>query len=271
MHGPAPTPAPLAQSDHWIAHPEGELFARRWSPAGPAPTRAPVVLLHDSLGCVELWRDFPAALCRATGRAVIAYDRLGFGRSAACTARPPLDFIAREAEHYFPALRAHFGLSRFVALGHSVGGGMAVHCAARAPQDCAALITIAAQTFAEERTLQGIRAAQALFADPAQAERLERYHGHRTPWVLDAWIGNWLHPGFAGWTLAGVLPQVACPVLAIHGELDEYGSTVHPKAIGALCPGPTQVAILPAVAHVPHREQPGQVLALAADFLRPLA
>ena len=256
--------------DRWVEHPQGQIFTRSWAPAGgaePAGTPSPILLLHDSLGCVELWRDFPAALSRATGREVIAYDRLGFGRSAPRTGRPALDFVAEEASTYVPVLLEQLGVGAFIALGHSVGGGMAVHCAAAFAPRCKALVTVAAQVFAEDRTLNGIRATKEQFEDSKQVERLARYHGEKTAWVLDAWIGNWLDPGFAPWSLADVLPQVNCPVLAIHGELDEYGSTRHPELIGRLGKGPVQVEILPGVGHVPHRERPEQVLGLVAGFV----
>lgn len=264
---PADTPAPLV-SEHWVRHPEGRLFARQWMPAG-APDRsgAAIVLLHDSLGCVALWRDFPEALCLATGRRVVAYDRLGFGRSDVRIGRPPLDFVAQEAGSYFPALRSQLGLDRFALLGHSVGGGMAIEIAARDPGRCEALVTVAAQVFAEDRTLAGIRAARDQFADPLQIERLVRYHGERARWVVDAWVEGWLDPAFAAWSLAAVLPRVACPVLAIHGERDEYGSAIHPRRIGELSGGPSRVVLMPDTGHVPHREQPGRVCALVAEFL----
>lgn len=257
--------------DQWVEHPLGRLFTRRWEPARTAdpadPAAAPILMFHDSLGCVDLWRGLPADLCQATGRPVIAYDRLGFGRSDPREARPSLDFVAEEAAVFLPALREQLGLARYVALGHSVGGGMAIHAAAQPDGGCERLVTLAAQVFPEARTLEGIRAARDLFRDPAQVDRLARYHGEKTRWVLDAWIGNWLHPDFAAWTLDGVLPQVRCPALAIHGELDEYGSTVHPERIGRLAGGATRVEILPGVAHVPHREQPEAMVAMIAGFL----
>ena len=258
-----------AVQDHWVRHPRGRLFARAWSP-GPAPARdaaAPIVLLHDSLGCVELWRDFPPLLAVATGRPVVAYDRLGFGRSDARRERPSLDFVAEEAAEYFPAVREQLGLERFVALGHSVGGGMAIHCAASCPAACEALVTVSAQVFAEQRTLDGIRAAQAQFKDPVQVERLSRYHGPRAAWVLDAWIGTWLHPGFAGWSLADALARVRCRALALHGDRDEYGSTRHPALIGQHCGGPARIEVLQDTGHVPHRERGDAVLALIREFL----
>ena len=135
-----------ATDDHWVTLPQGRLFARRWSPP-PQPgadVLAPIVLFHESLGCVDLWRGFPATLCAATGRPVVAYDRLGFGQSDPRPGMPPMDFVEEEARTSLPALRAQLGIGRYVALGHSVGGGMAVHCAAADTSgDCEALITIA--------------------------------------------------------------------------------------------------------------------------------
>jgi len=260
--GVSSPPIPL---DRWAAHPRGRLFTRTWTP--PEPAGAPIVLLHDSLGSVELWRDFPAALCAATSRAVIAYDRLGFGRSGARPDRLQPGFVAEEAASFFPALREAFAIDRFVLFGHSVGGGMAIECAARFGADCDALITEAAQAFTEDRTLQGIRAAREQFQDPEQLGRLARWHGDKARWVLEAWTQTWLSPGFADWTLATVLPRVHCPVLALHGEHDEFGSRRHPETIRALAGGPVRMEILPDTNHVPHRERPARVLAIVADFL----
>ena len=155
----------------------------------------------------------------------------------------------------------------FVAFGHSVGGGIALHCAAEFASDCEALITESAQVFAEDRTLEGIRAAREQFGDAGQVERLARYHGDKARWVLDAWIESWLRPGFASWTLAEVLPRVTCPVLALHGALDEYGSTRHAELVDERCGGPSRVAILADTGHVPHRERAETVLTLVTDFL----
>ncbi len=258
--------------DLWVDHPQGRIFARKWSPPGADADRpaSPIVLFHDSLGCVELWRDFPAALSAASGRSVIAYDRLGFGRSEAREALLALDFIAEEALVYFPVVREQLGLERFVVFGHSVGGGMAVNCAAAFADACDALITESAQVFPEDLTLSSIAEAKGQFVDESQLQRLARYHGNKARWVLDAWTESWLHPGFVAWSLKSVLPQVRCPVLAIHGMHDEYGTKVHPEMIGELSAGPAQVTILPDTFHVPHRERPETVIELVCDFLEPL-
>ena len=256
--------------DAWIDHAQGRIFARIWSPRkrnSHAAAASPIVLFHDSLGCVDLWRGFPAALSETTGRRVIAYDRLGFGKSGPrCdTLRP--HFISDEAETYFPAIREQLGLKRFIAFGHSVGGAMAVYCAARFRDGCEALITESAQAFLEDRTAQSIAAAREQFKQQEQFARLKQYHGDKTRWVLTAWTESWLDPAFAAWSLEAILPQVTCPLLVIHGIHDEYGSTVHPEMIANLASGPARVEILADTYHVPHRERQQTVIELVKAFV----
>jgi pimeloyl-ACP methyl ester carboxylesterase len=236
-----------------IRIPEGRLFAKIWTPDVRNDDRRapPILLFHDSLGCVDLWRSFPRGLALATGRPVIAYDRLGFGRSDPYPGQLIDDFVLREAHDVVPQLCEQVGIADFVACGHSIGGGMAVETAARFQTRCLALVTIAAQAFVEEKILTGIRATEREFQDPANFARLAKYHGDKAKWVLDAWVGTWLAPEFADWTLNRALADVRCPVLAIHGEQDEYGSHDHPKRIAAGC---GTARILPNVGHVPHRE-----------------
>jgi pimeloyl-ACP methyl ester carboxylesterase/RimJ/RimL family protein N-acetyltransferase len=256
-------------TDCWVNTGQGRLLARRWQRAGRdgAGDQPPILLFHDSLGCVEMWRTFPAVLAQSTGREVIAYDRLGFGQSGQRTDPPGIDFVRDEALRALPALREQLGIDRFVAFGHSVGGGMAVHCAAMYPSACVALITESAQAFVEDKTREGIREARQMFRQAEAFERLRRYHGDKARWVLDAWTETWLSPQFSNWSLDEVLPQVTCPTLAIHGSDDEYGSTQHPETIARLVGGPSQLKIMPGVRHVPHREQEQWVADRVARFL----
>ena len=256
---------PIPARDLFVATPDGTLFARIWGALDS--NRAPIVLLHDSLGCVELWRDFPERLARTTGRAIIAYDRLGFGASDAYPGPLPQDFIAREAQTSLRALRETLGVGRMILFGHSVGGGMAVAAGAAYPEDTEAIVTVAAQAFVEDRTLAGIRAAQAAFEAPGQIERLQRYHGDKAQWVLDAWIKTWLSPEFADWTLDDALLRLRSPLLALHGDRDEYGSNRHPEILGGGSPGANRVSIIPDCGHVPHRERPEAVLAAVREFI----
>jgi pimeloyl-ACP methyl ester carboxylesterase len=260
---PEAPPAKIEEMECQIRAGEGRLFAKTWTPEGAEAARpAPILLFHDSLGCVDLWRSFPRNLALATGRRVIAYDRLGFGRSDPHPGRLDTDFIRREARRVVPRLCEHLGVAEFVACGHSVGGGMAVETAAHFPTRCRALVTIAAQAFVEDRTLEGIRAARRDFKDPANLARLAKYHGGKAAWAVDAWIGTWLSPEFAHWTLNEALAAIRCPVLAVHGERDEYGSAEHPRRIAA---GRGTARILPNTGHVPHRENE----ALLIDVIRP--
>lgn len=252
--------------DSLVDVPGGQVFVRRWR-AG-RQDRPPIVLLHDSLGSVEQWRDFPAALASRTGREVLAYDRLGFGGSSARVALPSVDFVREEARIFFPVLREALDLPRFALFGHSVGGAMAIAVAALHGDGCEAVVTESAQAFVEPRTLASIAAAKLQFTDPEQFARLVKWHGANARWVLDAWTEVWLSAPFASWSLDPVLAQVRCPVLAIHGELDEYGSLAFPRRIVDRSGGPAELAILPQCGHVPHREMADDVLRRVAAFLQ---
>ena len=250
-----------------LAGPGGvALHGRLWQPQGGG-ARAPIVLLHDSLGCVALWRDFPAQLSAATGREVLAYDRWGFGRSDARTGLPGTGFVREEGEQVVPRLLAQCGRERAVLLGHSVGGGMAAFAAAHLGSACEALVTVSAQCYVEERTLEGIRAAEAAFADEAEMDRLRKYHGDKARWVLDAWTRTWLSPAHAGYSMEPALARVHCPTLVIHGAEDEYGSPQQAGRIAASVRGSAELAVLPGCHHLPHRERAAEVLERIAAFL----
>lgn len=261
----------MSDPERFIAVPGGKVYLHAWRPAaGRTRPRAPILLLHDSLGSVALWRDFPQALADACGRTVYAYDRLGFGRSSRRDARPSRRFIQEEAEQIVPLLRTALGSAHVVLFGHSVGGSMALAAAAALGAACEAVITEAAQACVEARTQSGIRAAIAGFAAPGQLERLARWHEgdvRKARWMLDAWSGVWLDPAFADWSLETVLPRVGCPVLALHGDRDDYGSDAFPRAIVRGVTGPAEWHLLRDCGHVPHREQPALLLGHVSRWL----
>jgi len=255
--------------DSHVEVPGGSIFVRRWS-AGRSEG-APLVLLHDSLGSVDQWRDFPDALARATNRPVVAYDRLGFGKSTSRLEQPSADFVSEEAVRFFPPLLSALGITRFSLFGHSVGGAMALAIAALRGEACEAVITEAAQAFVEPRTLAGIRSAKQQFAAPGQFEKLAKWHGAKAKWVLDAWTEVWLSAEFSSWSLDEHLGKIKCPVLAIHGDLDEYGSVEFPRRITSKVTSPSQLAVLNRCGHVPHRERQAEVLRLTSEFLAQFA
>ena len=242
------------------------VFARGWGDWRSRET-PPILLMHDSLGCVRVWRDFPPQLAATTGHAVIAYDRAGFGASDPHPGPLSADFIRDEARQTVPALMQELAIDRLIVFGHSVGGAMAVVTAAEHPNAIVAVITESAQAFVEAQTLDSIRAAKVAFQDPAQRERLARYHGAKADWVLDAWTETWLSPSFAAWNLDRDLPRLRCPLLVMHGDRDPYGSTAHPARLAALAPASTEVVIVEDCGHVPHREHPERVLQTVQRFL----
>ncbi|MET0611786.1 MAG: alpha/beta hydrolase [Pseudomonas caspiana] len=258
----------VSTEQHWIDTLQGRLFAQCWQTF--EAQKDVIVLMHDSLGCVALWRDFPERLARACGRRVIAYDRLGFGRSDASPGELPLSFVEDEATSGFQAVCEYFDLSQFVVFGHSVGGGMAVCCAASHPDRCKAVITESAQAFVEAATRDGIRQAERLFSELGQFERLHKYHADKARWVLRAWVDTWLSNGFNNWNLDAPLRRVGCPMLVLHGDRDEYGSTHQSERIAANASSPVSVEILPDCGHVPHREYPDTVLTIVCEFLQRL-
>ncbi|WP_321848104.1 alpha/beta hydrolase [Pseudomonas paraveronii] len=251
----------------WVKTNRGNLYAKSWPGPQITQNQPPIVLLHDSLGSTQQWRDFPMRLADATGHPVIAYDRLGFGKSDPHPGLLGASFISDEAKESFSAVIEQLSIGRFIVFGHSVGGGMAVSIARAYPDQCQAIITESAQSFVEDRTLDGILVARDSFSDPSQMKRLEKHHGSKAKWVLDAWVNTWHLPEFSQWCLDEDLPLVRCPILAIHGENDEYGSSRHPKRIVALAEVPVRFECLSKCGHVPHREQEKEVLDAIRSFI----
>ena len=257
---------------HWlhVNHDENQqIFIQSWTPIGKHH-HTPIIMFHDSLGCVELWRDFPAQLAEITQRQVIAYDRLGFGQSSAHPDALTNDFVVTEAKQVFKQLVELLDIQKFIVMGHSVGGGMAAVCAALYPEQCIGLITIAAQSHVEELTLSGIREAKAMFKEAGQLDRLKKYHGEKAQWVLNSWTETWLSEAFQHWTLTEYLQKIQSPMLIIHGELDEYGSLNQPQQYIENSQAPAQLYIMENTHHMPHKEKPDEVLTVITTFLKKL-
>ena len=256
----------LKTREHRIKTEDGELYLKQWNTESEDHL-APIVMLHDSLGSVDLWRNFPEKIAEATQRKVIAYDRIGFGQSSEHSNQLQSDFISQEAHSGFKQVIKYLNVDKFIVLGHSVGGAMASYCAATYPKDCNALITIAAQSIVEEKTLAGIRQAKAEFAQVGQLDRLAKYHGSKAQWVLDAWTETWLDPAFKHWDNQDALINAQCPNLIIHGELDEYGSIHQAERYAELSVGHSTLKILPNLHHMPHKENEDQVVEMIQEFL----
>lgn len=256
---------PLSTHEQFIALPLGHVFVKSWTPSF-LKSQVPMILLHESLGCVELWRDFPEKLAQKLGVTVYAYDRLGFGQSSQRTELPSIHFIQEEATLSLPQICKALGIEKYFLFGHSVGGGIALTNAAHS-KNCMAVISESAQAFVEDRTIEGIRAAQKKFSAPAQLDRLKKYHGEKASWVLRAWFDVWLSPEFKDWSLDQDLQKIQCPALVIHGEKDEFGSKAFPERIQSLIGSPCEMHFLKGIGHIPHRENPEQILELVAQFI----
>lgn len=243
----------------------GKIFVKIWQPTATEQIKEiPILLLHDSLGCVQLWRDFPEQLCTATQRVIIAYDRLGFGQSDAITTRLSVDFIQQEAD-LVTELLDQLEIPKVIALGHSVGGGMAVSFAAQFPSRCVAVMTEAAQSCVEQKTVDGITLAKQMFQDAEHMQRLKKYHGEKAQWVLNAWTETWLSPEFRDWNLDRDLQSLQTNLLIIHGDRDEYGSLEQAQRLAMY--GNADVHIIENCGHVPHREQPQRIVKIIQAFV----
>jgi len=256
------------QQDCYVDVSGGKLFVRRWLPNNVLD-QLPIILIHDSLGCVQMWRDFAEYLAQTLAREVIAYDRLGFGKSSSVTQKPGFNFIEHEAKIVFPQLCQALTLQKAILFGHSVGGVMALTIASDSTSRslCQAVISESAQAYVQERTLTGILAAKEYFSNADAFAKLAKYHGEKAQWVLAAWTDIWLDPAFACWCLDAYLEAVKCPVLVMHGDQDEYGTTDFAHRIAQGVSGFSQTVILNNIKHVPHRQCPQKVVTSISSFL----
>lgn len=237
---------------------------------GSVSGRLPIVLLHEGLGSVSLWRDFPEVLAERAGRRVMAYSRFGHGQSDLPAAPHTTRFMHDEAR-LLPGILAAAGIERAIVLGHSDGGSIALIAAAEAPGPIEALVLEAPHVFVEEISLATIRERALAFADPEGdlRRRLSRHHADVDA-AFHGWSDVWLDPGFRTWNIEEYLARVACPVLLIQGQDDQYGTLAQITAIERQLAGRTGRLILPDCGHSPHRQQREQVLNAVVAFVTPL-
>ena len=226
-----------------------------------------IVFLHDSLGCVETWRDFPDAVVARTGAGAIVYDRQGYGRSSPFDPTPRTTRYLEEEADVLRALLDRLKIASAILFGHSDGGSIALIAAALEPNRIAGVVTEGAHVFVEDITLRGIRAARESLGNTDLADRLTRYHGDKAPALTSAWIDTWLSPSFRAWNIERYLRDIRCPVLAIQGEDDEFGTTDQVNAIVEGVGPRAEPLFIPGVGHTPHREAREIVLDTASAFI----
>ena len=244
---------------------DGRLETAWW---GPSPADAPtVVLLHEGLGCVELWRDMPALLAEATGCGVFAFSRFGYGQSDPKPLPWPLTYMQDEARDVLPHVLDAAGVREAVLLGHSDGGSIAAVYAGEAGDPrLRGLVLIAAHFFVEPANIEAIRQIRDEYQRGGLRRRLARYH--RDPDIaFHGWNDSWLHPDFRGFDITASLPGITVPILAMQGADDPYGTDAQLHVLRRHAHAPLQTILLPDARHAPHLEAKQPTLEAIAQFV----
>ena len=232
---------------------------------GDGGRRAPIVLLHEGLGSVSQWRDFPLGLAEATGRRVVAYSRYGHGRSDVLRDPRAVEYMHHEGEIVLPALLAELAIDRAILFGHSDGASIALIFAARFPHACEALILEAPHVFVEPLTVESIARIRDVALQTDLLTKLERHHNdaRRTFW---GWNDIWLDPAFRSWDITARLAAISAPILTLQGNDDEYGTAAQITAIAEYV-ARVETLFIDNCGHAPHRDAVDAVLAATARFL----
>ena len=231
-----------------------------------APT---LILLHEGLGSLAMWRDFPARLAHATGCRTVTYSRWGYGRSDRFPGPRDPRYMHREALDELPALRAALAIDDPVLVGHSDGASIAlIHTGSRRWK-VRGLILEAPHVFVEDVSIAGIEEAKHAYESDDLKRRLARYHAD-VEGVFRGWNDIWLSAAFRDWNIEEYLPGVNCPVLAIQGIDDQYGTVAQVNAVARGVKGSFEKLLLEDCMHAPHRDQEADSLAAMAGFLAAL-
>jgi pimeloyl-ACP methyl ester carboxylesterase len=218
--------------------------------------KPPIVLLHEGLGCVAMWRDFPQALATATGARVVAYSRYGYGQStplpAGARSVRNAHFMHDEAIETAPQVFEKLGIEKPVLVGHSDGGSIALICAATYPSAVSGVVVMAPHCFVEDISVTGIAQARHTFEITDLPQRLSKYHRDAIA-TFYGWNDVWLSAKFRQWNITVLLSAITCPVLAIQGENDEYGTMAQIDAIKTEIPS-AQLLKLAQCGHSPWKE-----------------
>lgn len=232
--------------------------------------RPTLVFLHDSLGCVQLWRDFPEKLAAAARCNLLIYDREGYGQSAPMSSyRRSNHYLELEAD-ILQQLLTSLNIQNAILFGHSDGGTIALLAASKYPEHIKAIICEAAHIFVEGITLDGIQATIQAFQTTDLPLRLAKYHGNKVETLYRAWTETWTSNDYRTWNIEHVLPQITCPLLFIQGEDDEYGSLEQVERTITQVGGVAKKHIIPGIGHTPHKSVADEVLLASVTFLQDL-
>ncbi|WP_247666410.1 alpha/beta fold hydrolase [Aquimarina sp. MMG015] len=226
-----------------------------------------IIFLHDSLGCIELWRDFPNKIKKSTNFNVLSYDRQGYGKSERFSeTKRSKDYLKKEAE-ILARLIDTLELKKVILFGHSDGGTIALLTASLYPEKVTGIITEGAHVFVEKETLQGIRKAKIAYKTTNLKDKLTKYHQNNTEDVFRMWTETWLSPSFLDWNIENYLSNIQCPSLIIQGENDEYGTLEQVYSIVRKTTGKSKSLIIPNIGHTPHKENSEVVIDKTTNFV----
>jgi pimeloyl-ACP methyl ester carboxylesterase len=229
-----------------------------------------LVFLHEGLGSIAMWRDFPQRVADATGHPALVYSRAGHGRSSPLPAPRGPDYMHAEALSALPALLDALAIDRPILIGHSDGASIAlIHAGARV-RAVRAVAAIAPHVFVEELSLTSIAHARQAYVTGDLRQRLARYHADVDSAFL-GWNDIWLAPEFRAWSIEAFLSDIECPVLLLQGKDDEYGTLAQIDAIQRQVQGRVERVELAACGHSPQRDQPEATLATLAHFIATVA
>jgi len=224
-----------------------------------------IVLLHEALGSLALWKDFPEQLAEQTNSNVLVYSRYGHGVSEVLSEQRTIDYIQYEGEVVLPELLNFFGISDPVLLGHSDGASIAITYAGKYHDRVSGLILMAPHVFVEDVTVKGVLDAGIAYDSTDLRQKLSRYH--RDPdGVFLAWHAMWTDPKFRNWSIESYLPSICCPTLLIQGEKDEYGTVAQLQAIRSQVVK-SELCVLAGCGHSPYREMPRTTLHRISQFM----
>jgi len=235
---------------------------------GLQPDQAPtLVLLHEGLGCVGLWGDFPDKLAKTTGCGVFVYSRAGYGKSSPVTLPRPLSYMHEEARETLPQLLDAIGFRRGLLIGHSDGASIAaIYAGSHQDHRVGGLVLIAPHFFTEDSGIASIVEARQAYENGELRQRLARWHADVDN-AFKGWNGAWLDPGFRKWDITEFLAYIRVPLLIVQGEDDQYGTVKQIEMAQQECYCPVEVALLPNAGHSPQRDAPEATLAAIAEFV----